>query len=391
MTALHEKTPAAAAMIATIAQIGSEVAGPVANDVDRAARFPGEAIDALRVEGALAALVPSRYGGAGLTYGDVSAMCCVLGQHCSSAGMVFAMHQIQVACIVEHAQGDPYFDDLLAELAASGFLIASATTEAAVGGDVRSSVCAVETEGDTFELVKDASVISYGEFVDDVLVTARRNPDAPPNDQVLVHVRRPGLDLEPVGVWDTLGMRGTCSIGFSLHAAGGVEQILPSPYADISGQTMLPVSHITWASLWLGIATSAMAKARASVRAVARKSPGMPPPSALRLAAADACLDRIRASLEAAVREFERSRSDLDVAMSLGFAIRMNNLKLSVSQDALAVAQAAMAICGIAGYRNDTPLSVGRELRDLHSAELMVHNDRLIGHNSSLHCLVKEG
>ena len=35
-------------------------------------------------------------------------------------------------------------------------------------------------------LEKQAPVISYGEYADGVLATARRDPDSPPNDQVLV-------------------------------------------------------------------------------------------------------------------------------------------------------------------------------------------------------------
>ena len=39
-------------------RIGAKVAGPAADDVDRAARFPTEAFDALRAESLLSVLVP---------------------------------------------------------------------------------------------------------------------------------------------------------------------------------------------------------------------------------------------------------------------------------------------------------------------------------------------
>ncbi len=38
---------------------------------------------------------------------------------------------------------------------------------------------------------------------------------------------------------------------------------------------MLPVSHILWSSVWLGLATSAANKARHYVRTEARKKPGV--------------------------------------------------------------------------------------------------------------------
>ena len=45
----------------------------------------------------------------------------------------------------------------------------------------------------------------------------------------------------------------------------------------------------------------------------------------------------------------------------------------------------AMIICGIAGYKNDSKLSLGRHLRDAYGASVMVNNDRILGHNSTMH------
>ena len=390
MSLVGEVSEVGAAMLAAAIRVGVNFAGPAASSVDADARFPSEAIEAMRREGLLAALVPARYGGGGCTYTDLSVVCTELGKHCSSAAMVFAMHQIQVACIVEHCQGLRYFDDLLTEIAQTGRLIASATTEAGIGGNVRSSLCWVEYDGEKISIEKNASVISYGNYVDDVLVTARVSTDAAASDQVIVHVCRPNLTLEPNGDWDTLGMRGTSSVGFLLQATGTVDQIVPTKYAEVSARTMLPVSHITWASLWLGIAENAVQKARVHVRSAARKSPGTLPPSALHLAETFGVLERIRALLETGVHEYERVRHDADAATSMSFAIRMNNLKLSVSQDVLDVVQQCLFICGIAGFRNDSPYSLGRQLRDANSARLMVHNDRILDHNASLLCAMKD-
>lgn len=390
MTLEGELSDVGRSILATAASIGRDVAAPAAGSVDAEARFPHEAVDALREAGLLGALVPSRLGGMGCTYTDLSVACTELGKHCSSTAMVFAMHQIEVACFVEHCVGLPYFDELLTEIARAGRLVASATTEAGVGGDVRSSLCAIVYDGEKISLTKNASVISYGSHVDDVLVTARVSATAAASDQVIVHVCRPNLTLEPNGVWDTVGMRGTSSIGFMLEATGSIDQIVPTPYAEVSARTMLPVSHITWASLWLGIAENAMEKARTCVRAAARKTPGNLPPSARHLAEAYGVIQQMRALIEQAVHEFERVRTDPDAGSSMGFAIRMNGLKLSVSHDVLAVVQKCLFVCGIAGFRNDGPYSLGRQLRDATSAQLMVHNDRILEHNASLLCVMKD-
>jgi acyl-CoA dehydrogenase len=37
-----------------------------------------------------------------------------------------------------------------------------------------------------------------------------------------------------------------------------------------------------------------------------------------------------------------------------------------------------MRACGLSGYRNDTDVSIGRHLRDVLSAPIMINNDRIL-------------
>ncbi|MDQ6831681.1 MAG: acyl-CoA/acyl-ACP dehydrogenase, partial [Gemmatimonadota bacterium] len=352
----------------TAHRIAADVAAPAADAVDRDARFPTEAIDALRAEGLLGALVPSELGGPGHTFGDVASVCTVLGQHCASAAMVYAMHQIQVATLVRHRCSSEFFRDYLADLATHQPLIASVTSEIGVGGDLRSSVCAIERDDAGFRVTKRAPVISYGDTADDFLVTARRAPEAVPSDQALVLVRRSDAVLERTSGWDALGFRGTCSNGFTFSAQGHAEQILPVPFADIASRTMLPTSHILWSSLWLGIATAAMTRARAFVRGEARKSPGAVPPAAIRAAEAVNALQSMRANVERAIQEYERRMDDPDALGGLGFALQMNNLKIASSNAVVHIVGQALLICGMAGYKADSPYALGRHLRDSYGA-----------------------
>ena len=55
----------------------------------------------------------------------------------------------------------------------------------------------------------------------------------------------------------------------------------------------------------------------------------------------------------------------------------VNALKSGISDLCLQVVQRLLHVCGFAGYRNDGEHSLSRHLRDLHSAPLMVHNDRI--------------
>ncbi len=258
---------------------------------------------------------------------------------------------------------------------------------------MRTSLCAVETEGDRFALVKDASTISYGEQADDLLVTARRGADAPNSDQVFVLVRKADRTLEKTGVWDTLGMRGTCSPSFKMTARGRTDQIMTQPFADIASHTMVPFSHILWASCWLGIGTAAVARARAFVRTQARAKPGSVPPPALRLAEASSMLQTMRTNVHDVASECEsllNSERGVDSLSSIAFALKMNNLKVSSSQLVVQIVSHALLICGIMGYKNDSKFAVGRHLRDALSAALMVGNDRILATNASMLLVLKD-
>jgi acyl-CoA dehydrogenase len=369
--------------------VGVETASRHADDVDRRARFPAEAFAALRKEKLLGIMVPRAQGGAGAGIADVVAICHELGQRCAATAMIYAMHQIQVACIVRHAGGNAWLKDFLKRVAQDQLLLASATSEAGVGGDVRSSVCAIEPQDGRFKLVKEATVISYGAEADGILVTARRTPHSPASDQVIVVVPKMGYELEQESAWDTLGMRGTCSNGYRLRAGGEMAQVVPAPYADVSAMTMLPVSHLVWSALWLGIATDAMARARSYVRAQARKKGGAPS-SAARLAEASSQLQLMKANVVGSLRYYEAALASEDEIAAPAFAVAMNNLKTGASRMAVQVINQCLLVCGLAGYRNDSPYSLGRHLRDAHSAALMVNNDRILANTGNLLMALRE-
>lgn len=376
--------------LAAARAVGVEIAGRHASDVDVRARFPAESFDALKERKLLGILVPRSEGGPGAGFAEVVSICHALGQYCASTAMIYAMHQIQVACVVRHGADSAWHRGLLERLAGEQLLLASATTEAGVGGDVRSSVCAVERDGARLKLEKNASVISYGADADGILVTARRAPDAPASDQSIVAVLKGDYTLERTSGWDTLGMRGTCSDGFVLRASGDIAQVLPAAYADISAQTMLPTTHLTWAGVWLGIASDAVSRARAFIRAEARRKPGTTPSGAVRLAETVNLLQLMRANVVAATRDYQRAMESSETLTALAFAVEMNNVKTGSAQMATRVINHALLVCGLAGYRNDGPYSVARHLRDAHSAAVMINNDRIFANSAGLLLALKD-
>jgi acyl-CoA dehydrogenase len=380
-------------LFGAVRRIALEVAASHAADVDKNARFPIETITALREAGVMSALVPREFGGAGCSMSELAQLCSTLAQACGSSAMVLAMHYSQLACVARHGLQSEYFRGYLRDVVRHQYLLASMTSEVGTFGDTRSSICAVECRDGRFMLDKDATTGSYCEHADAIVVTCRRDPSAAASDQVLVLVRREDFTLKTTTTWDTLGMRGTCSPGFRLVSSGRQEQIVPGAFADSSALTMVPYSHILWSSLWWGIAADAVARAATFVRGQARQAPGSVPPTAQRLAEVSIQLQAMKQNWFSAAQAFDAigpSPGEQEQLLGIGWALRLNNLKVACSEAAPQIVHRALQIVGILGYKNDSPFSLGRHYRDVLSASLMIANDRINAKSASMLLVFKD-
>ena len=251
-------------------------------------------------------------------------------------------------------------------------------TEGQGGGNIRSSEAPIEYQPDgRISLERRASVISYGAYADGIVTTARRATDAASSDQVLVAFFREDYTLERLQSWDALGMRGTCSEGYALKASAPAGQIIPEAYEVIHARTMVPFAHLLWGSVWAGISAAAVARAQAFIRNVLRLS-GQLPPGAPQCTRAAATLRTLRGMLSTVLRRYEQCMNDPEALAALDFQTMINLTKVEASELAVATVTNAMRACGLAGYRNDSEFSIGRHLRDVLSAPIMINNDRIL-------------
>jgi acyl-CoA dehydrogenase len=365
------------------AQSVTRVAAKYAGEVDVAPRFPIEAIEALKAERLLGILVPRALGGEDVDVGGVADICYQLAQGCASTGMIYAMHQVKTACLVRHRRGNATLERLLRRLCAEQLLLASSTTEGQSGGNVRASEAPVEYQDDRISLERRATVISYGANADGIVTTARRSADAAATDQVLVAFLKSDYTLERLQGWNTLGMRGTSSEGYTLRAIGTADQIVPDPYEIIHAQTMVPFAHLLWGSVWTGIAAGATARAQAFIRHAARQANGQMPPGAPQFTKALGSLRTLRGMLATAVRTYERHMDDPQQLGSLEFQSMITLTKVEASEQAVSIVMQALRACGLSGYRCDGEFSVERHLRDVLSSPLMINNDRILANSMS--------
>jgi acyl-CoA dehydrogenase len=360
------------------AEAVAQIAERFADAVDRDARFPAEAFAALREHRLLGMLVPVELGGEGARAADVADVCAILGRACAASAMIFAMHQVKLACLARHARGVAWQLAFLREVAERQSLLASSTTEGGNGGDIRSSEAPVRFSGGRVSLERDASVISYGREADALVTTARRSDSAAKSDQVLVVFRKSDYALEPTQSWDTLGMRGTCSVGFIVRAEGDADQVLADPYERIHSQTMVPYAHMFWSAAWCGVASGAVARARAFVRKAARAAGGAMPPAAAQLTRARLSLETLRGAVQAGLASFERNAAEPGGLATSEAQLALTMLKVEASELAVTTVMTAMRACGLVGYRNDGEFAMGRYLRDILSAPIMINNDRIL-------------
>src|SRR5579872_2246898 len=330
------------------AEAVAKIAAQHAVEVDRDARFPVEAFDAMREKRLLGAAIPAALGGDGSNLIELADACCVLGRSCASTGLMYAMQQINTACVVSHARKSGWLADFQRRIAENQLLLASSTTEGAKGGDLRSSDAAIQKDGLRITLRRDASVISYGEYADAIITTARANDAADSSDQALVAFERKDYTLRRCQSWDTLGMRGTCSGGFILEAQGHQAQILSDPYAIIHAQTMMPLANILWSAVWTGIAAGAVQRARAFVRMAAGPGAMKLPPGAAHLTRARASLETLHGMVQSAASRVSATSHDAERSTMVEYQLALNLHKVESSELSVSIILSAMRACGLA-------------------------------------------
>ena len=334
------------------------IAAADADNVDREARFPQAAITAAKGNKLLGILVPREFGGEEASIFDVTDMCYALGRACSSAAMIYAMHQVKVACVVRHGRGNAWQEAFIRRIASEQMLLASSTTEGQGGGNVRSSEAAIERNGDAISLERDATVISYGAEADGLVTAARRAGDAAASDQVLLALRQGRLRAD---AHHELGHAGHARhLQRRLHAARRAALPTRSCRSPTSASMPRPWCRTRiCAGRRRGPASpSAAVERRASVHAQGR--PRRQRPDCRR---APRISPRRRPSQQAAGADHDHGRdvrrhanSTTRALGALDFQSAINLLKVDASELAGEIVMSALRATGLSGYRNDGDL-----------------------------------
>jgi acyl-CoA dehydrogenase len=115
---------------------------------------------------------------------------------------------------------------------------------------------------------------------------------------------------------------------------------------------------------------------------------------ATRLAHAVTELQAMRHNWLVLATEFDQYASQEDAGLeellSIGWALKMNSLKIRSSEMAPQIVHQALQIIGVLGYKNDSKFTVGRHYRDALSGALMIANERIASKSASMLLVFKD-
>jgi acyl-CoA dehydrogenase len=351
-----------------------EVARRTAAAVDTSGAFPAETFAALERGDLLSPLDPDT--GRPWSMSALVDLVTPLARACGSSGLALAMHHSILHTIVRAARSDDVLAAFVDRAAGDQPLLASATSETASGGDIRTSSAACEPAGDGRVVIrKSLAQSSYLSVADILVITARRDPEAAPGDQVVVLADRGQFRAE-TGAWNALGMRGTASGPATITCTVPKEQVAREPWGTIASQAMMPAAHLAWSACWLGIALEALDRARRFTRTATTRSPDLA--AARRAHYAD--LLRTAAQLDRSVRSLAASYDDT-VASGRSLARQQvfehAQMRIAASDQATTVVLGALRLVGVSAYLEDGDLSLARALRDVLSSTVMISEDRI--------------
>lgn len=336
---------------------------------DRDGTFPTEGLGDLARSGYLALVVPSALGGEGATISELALGNVALGKGDASLALVVAMHLALLGRVRDAgAWPEAYLERIGREVVDAhgdkGALINSLASEPEMGSPSRGGLPATTATGfpggwrlngrKTFS--SGATVLRWG-----VVSAAAHGPQAEPYvSSFLVPLDARGVRIEPS--WDTLGMRATASHTLVL------EDVEVSQDAEVPRVTSMPdgIPHergwsLTVAAVYLGVAEAARDFAVEFARtrkpsALGGKAIGSVPHIRDRVGRMDLLLFQARGQLIGTARAWDAAPSaTMDAALAAA--------KVTVSNNAVAVAEQAMRLVG--GSSLDRTLPLERHFRDV--------------------------
>ncbi len=348
-----------------------KTAGASAADVDAQARFPREAVAALRDSGLLGLTLPREVGGMGGGPAELVEALAQLAAACGSTAMVYLMHVSAAMALA--AAPPPGRPDLPGRLANGELLATLALSEAGSRSHFWAPMSQAELDdgagGGAIRLRAGKSWVTSAGHADVYVVSSLTPPSLAPTEGASdLYVVDAGTDgVRVAGAWRGLGMRGNASAPMTFDVA--------VPQADRLGaagsglglklQTVMPWFNLGNAAVSVGLA-------RAAVDAAVAHAIGA---RLEHLGESLAALPTIRAQLARASLDLAATRAYVDVAARSLAApdesttLHVLGVKAYANDAALRITDTAMRVCGGAAFSEH--LQLDRYFRDARAGHVM--------------------
>lgn len=363
-------SPSLQALLDSASRIVDAVIEPMAQEVDRAASWPGHSMRALAEAGLTGLQVPVRLGGHGEGLLALAKMTELIGRACPSSALCFGMHCVGTAVIA--AKATPWHEEAyLRPIAEGRHLTTLALSESGTGAHFYLPETGLRrsADGATFSIAGTKQFVTNGGQADSYVVSTRAaSSAAEAGDFSCLVVDGDTAGLEWLAQWDGFGMRGNSSRGVTFSDA----QV---PAANLLGEdgdevwyvfeVVAPYFLMAMAGTYLGVAQSALDAAAAQLRQrrYAHSGASLREVESLQTRYAEMwiAVEKTRALVFEAAR-----RGDAGEADALPFILAC---KADAGDTAVHLANEAMTICGGAAYRDNS--RVAQILRDARASHVM--------------------
>ncbi|WP_330461175.1 acyl-CoA/acyl-ACP dehydrogenase [Streptomyces sp. NBC_00820] len=339
-----------------------DVVGPLADEVDRAGRFPREGVRALGEAGLLGLLSSPESGGAGAGLREAAQLIERLAGACGSTAMVLLMHYSAVTVLDRHAP-----EEVRRDIAAGRHLSTLAFSERGSRSHFWAPVGTATPDGqDGVRLDAQKSWVTSAGEADSYVWSSK--PLRTDGVMSLWLVSGGGAGLEVRGDYDGFGLRGNASSPMTAKAvAVPVSALLGTDGAGLTTalEVVLPAFLVLSAAFSLGVTETLLDLTAAHLRDTRLEhldqTLAQQPMTRNRFAELRLRADALRAMLRDTLSAMENGRPDA--------TLRVLQIKALAAETAAEVADGAMRLCGGSAFRRDT--GVERRFRDALAARVM--------------------
>lgn len=334
-----------------------------AADVDRAARFPREAVAALAGTGLLGLTIPVSHGGVGRGASEFAEVTAALAHECASTAMIFTMH---VSAVQALAAGGERFDTVLQAAAAGDHLATLALSERATRSNFWLSMGETEPVPGGRRLDVRKSFVTSAGPADGYVVSVATPGGGGPGAIDLLYVEAGDGGIEILDWWQGAGLRGNASAPIRFRSTVSDTAGIG---ASGNGQSFLFEHVVPWFQLGaactsLGIARAAAASTLTHVSTMVLEhlgeTLGQQPVVRHGLGQLHTEVDVLSGFVQNVAAEIAGGQAPLRHVLQV---------KVAANETALRVTDLAMRLCGGAAYSGRHPLD--RHFRDARAGVVM--------------------